>query len=76
MSGERLLFKQGLSRNRNVFVIQLDEAGKISFEKLIDDKDARLPLMVSTPLINDANDNLLFYAKRGTKKQLVRVAIQ
>ncbi|WP_273568879.1 hypothetical protein [Maribacter halichondriae] len=76
LSGERLLFKQGLSRNRNVFVIQLDKAGKISFEKLIDDKDARLPLMVSTPLINDSNDNLLFYAKRGTKKQLVRVAIQ
>jgi len=76
LTGERLLFKQGLSRNRNVFAIQLDEAGKISFEKLIDDKDARLPLMVSTPLVDAKNDNLLFYAKRGTKKQLVRVAIQ
>lgn len=76
LSGERLLFKQGLSRNRNVFAIQLDEAGKISYEKLIDDQDARLPLMVSTPLVDAKNDNLLFYAKRGTKKQLVRVAIQ
>ncbi|MFH6602922.1 hypothetical protein ACEZ3G_05495 [Maribacter algicola] len=76
LSGDRLLFKQGLSRNRNVFAIQLDEGGKISFEKLIDDKDARLPLMVSAPLVDTKNDNLLFYAKRGTKKQLVKVAIQ
>ncbi len=73
LSGERLLFKQGLSRNRNVFTIQLDENGKVSFEKLIDDKDARLPLMVNIPLIDGDKDRLLFYAKRGTKKQLVSV---
>ena len=73
LSGERLLFKQGLSRNRNVFTIQLDENGRISFEKLIDDKVARLPLMVSLPYIDKSTDQILFYAKRGTKKQLVRV---
>ncbi|MBM1105373.1 hypothetical protein JQC67_04385 [Aurantibacter crassamenti] len=76
MSGERLLFKQGLSRNRNIFTIQLDENGKISFEKLIDDKEARLPLMVNIPLINTDKDQLLFYAKRGTKKQLVKVGFK
>jgi|GEM_PF-394746 len=73
MTGDRLLFKQGLSRNRNVFSIQLDENGKISFEKLIDDKEARLPLMVNVPLIDTEKDQLVFYAKRGSKKQLVRV---
>ena len=75
LNNERLIFKQGLSRNRNVFVIQLDEEGKMSYEKIIDDKEARLPLMVSKPLMDSTDDKVLFYAKRGTKKQLVNVAI-
>ncbi len=75
LNNERIIFKQGMSRNRNVFVIQLDKNGKMSYEKIIDSKEARLPLMVSKPLM-DFNDNaVLFYAKRGTKKQLVNVSI-
>ncbi|UCD60941.1 MAG: hypothetical protein JSV59_13965 [Flavobacteriaceae bacterium] len=75
LNNERIIFKQGFSRNRNVFVIQLDKHGKMSYEKIIDDKEARLPLMVSKPLM-DFNDNaVLFYAKRGSKKQLVNVSI-
>lgn len=73
LSGDRLIFKQGLSRNRNVFVIKLDANGHLSYKKLIDVKDARLPLMVSMPLINTVENRILFYAKRGTKKQLVKV---
>ncbi|WP_282055613.1 hypothetical protein [Maribacter luteus] len=76
LPGDRLLFKQGLSRNRNVFVINLDAQGHISYKKLIDDKEARLPLMVSKPLFNVHNNEVVFYAKRGSKKQLVRVLIQ
>ncbi len=75
LNKERIIFKQGLSRNRNVFVIQLDELGQMSYEKIIDSKDARLPLMVSSPLIDAPEGKILFYAKRGTKKQLVNVAI-
>jgi len=75
LAGERLLFKQGLSRNRNVFVIKLDENGRLSYKKLIDDKDARLPLMVSMPLVNTLENKILFYAKRGSKKQLVKVSL-
>ncbi|WP_422858358.1 hypothetical protein ACOKFD_13265 [Flagellimonas sp. S174] len=74
INNERLIFKQGLSRNRNVFLISLDEAGKMDYEKIIDDKEARLPLMVSKPLKNLDSSNMLFYAKRGTKKQLVKVS--
>ncbi|MDT0606081.1 hypothetical protein [Croceitalea rosinachiae] len=73
INGERLVFKQGLTGNRNVFLISLDEIGKLDYEKVIDAKDARLPLMVSKPLIDVNEDELLFYAKRGTKKQLVKV---
>ncbi len=75
LNNERLIFKQGLSRNRNVFVIQLDKQGKMSYEKIIDDKEARLPLMVSKPLMDFNDDAVLFYAKRGTKKQLVNVSV-
>jgi hypothetical protein len=76
LNNERLIFKQGLSQNRNVFVIQLNEQGKMSYEKIIDSQEARLPLMVSTPLINEQDDELLFYAKRGSKKQLVKVGMR
>lgn len=70
---ERLIFKQGFSRNRNVFMISLDENGVMDYEKVIDQQEARLPLMVSKPLKDEAEDKMLFYAKRGSRKQLVKV---
>ena len=73
---ERLVFRQGLSRNRNVFVISLNDKGKMAYEKIIDNQEARLPLMVSKPFIDKTQDQLLFYAKRGSKKQLVEVAFE
>tara|TARA_R110002049_G_scaffold209070_2_gene379649 strand:+ start:3785 stop:5326 length:1542 start_codon:yes stop_codon:yes gene_type:complete len=73
LNNERLIFRQGLGRNRNVFVIKLDEKGFITYDKIIDDKEARLPLMVSKPLTN--KNHILFYAKRGSKKQLVEVKL-
>ncbi|TLP77357.1 hypothetical protein [Maribacter sp. ACAM166] len=76
LSDDRIMFKQGMSRNRNVFLIRLDENGHMNYSKVIDDTEARLPLMVSRPYINRLNDELMFYAKRGTKKQLVQVAIK
>ncbi|WP_375326038.1 hypothetical protein [Flagellimonas sp. GZD32] len=73
INNERLIFKQGFSRNRNVFIISLDENGSIDYEKIIDSKEARLPLMVSKPLKDDRENKMLFYAKQGNKKQLVKV---
>ncbi|UJH68911.1 hypothetical protein [Allomuricauda sp. SCSIO 65647] len=74
INGERLIFKQGLSSNRNVFLISLDENGKMDYERIIDAQEARLPLMVSKPLKDEDDDEMLFYAKRGNKKQLVKIA--
>ena len=71
IANERLIFKQGLSRNRNLFVICLDQEGALKYEKVIDGAEARLPLMVSKPLDLEDKSHLLFYAKRGSKKQLV-----
>ncbi len=76
MSKERIMFKQGYSRNPNMFVIKVDFDGELSHKKLVDDKDVRLPIMVSRPLIDKVSDNLLFYAKRGSRKQLVRVSVR
>ena len=73
INNERLIFKQGLSRNRNVFLISLDENGVMDYEKIIDQHEARLPFMVSKPFKNLPENNMLFYAKRGSKKQLVKV---
>lgn len=73
INNERLIFKQGLSRNRNVFLISLDENGVMDYEKIIDQEEARLPLMVSKPLKDNGDHTMLFYAKRGNKKQLVKV---
>ncbi len=76
LSNERIIFRQGYSRNRNVFLIKLDAQGNMSYEKFIDDKDARLPLMVSLPYTNKQDNSMLFYAKRGSKKQLVKVSFK
>ncbi|WP_041326918.1 hypothetical protein [Robiginitalea biformata] len=76
LNNERLIFRQGLSRNRNVFLIRLNPEGRISWEKIIDQSEARLPLMVSKPLVEEDEDRLYFYAKRGSKKQLVSVHIR
>lgn len=76
ISAERIMFKQGLSRNRNIFLIKLDVNGHMSFEKAIDSKEVRLPLMVSRPLVDNTTDEMLFYAKRGNKKQLVQVGFK
>lgn len=76
IGGERLIFKQGLSRNRNVFLISLDADGKLDYERIIGAEEARLPLMVSKPLKDEKDDELVFYAKRGNKKQLVKVAFK
>jgi len=73
INNERLIFKQGLSRNRNVFLISLDENGVMNYEKIIDQQEARLPFMVSMPLKDAQENKMLFYAKRGGKKQLVKV---
>jgi len=73
---QRVIFKQGFSRKRNVFVIRLDSEGEMSYEKVMDASEARLPLMVSKPLVNEAEDELLFYAKQGSRKQLVSVGVK
>jgi len=73
---DRIIFRQGFSRNRNLFLIKLDAKGAMSYEKIIENKDARLPIMVSIPLIIPTDDTMFFYAKRGNKKQLVKVSFK
>jgi len=44
LSKERIRFKQGYSRNPNLFVIKIADDGSLSHKKLIDDKEIRLPI--------------------------------
>ena len=76
ISKQRILFKQGYSRNPNMFVIKVDTEGELSYKKLVDDKELRLPIMVSRPLVKKSDNSLLFYAKRGNRKQLVKVLVK
>jgi len=75
ISKNRIMFRQGYSKNPNMFVIRLDGAGNLKYQKLIDDKETRLPIMVSRPLIHKEDNYLLFYAKRGSKKQMIKVQL-
>lgn len=75
LGNDRIVFKQGYSRTPNMFVIKLDGNGDMAYKKLIDDKEVRLPIMVSRPLIDKSSDQLMFYAKRGSKKQLVKISV-
>ena len=76
MSKERILFKQGYSKNPNMFVIKVNSTGNLTYKKLVDDKEVRLPIMVSRPLVDKTSDTLVFYAKRGNRKQLLRVSVK
>ena len=76
MSKNRILFKQGYSRTPNLFVIKVTASGDLSYKKLIDDKELRLPIMVSKALVRKKDSELLFYAKRGSKKQLLKVGVE
>lgn len=75
IGNDRLMFKQGNSRNRHLFAIALDPSGTLAYRKLIDAREARLPLMVSRPLIEEDQGRLLFYARKGGKKQLLSVGL-
>ncbi|MFS4416160.1 hypothetical protein [Maribacter sp. 2307ULW6-5] len=72
---DRIMFKQGFSKTRNLFLITLDAQGAMTYKKLIDSGEARLPLMVSRPLKRADRGGLTFYAKRGSKKQLVQILL-
>ena len=76
INNQRVIFKQGFSRRRNVFVIRLDSQGEMSYQKVMDASEARLPLMVSRPLVNESEEQLLFYAKQGSRKQLVSIEVK
>ena len=66
--------QDSLTRYR-VMVVAVDDSGR-GFGSGESSITARLPLMVSKPLVNEAEDELLFYAKQGSRKQLVSVGVK
>ncbi len=75
ISKERIMFKQGHSKVPNLFAIKISKSGAMSFGKIVDDKEIRLPIMVSKALVLKEANELLFLARRGSKKVLLKAAM-
>ena len=73
ISKNRILFKRGYSRNPDVYRIDITNEGEMRYEQLINNKEVRLPVMVSKGTTSIQKDAIYFLARRGNRKQLVKV---
>ncbi len=73
ISKDRILFKKGYSRSPNVYMIDVDDQGEMKYKEVVNNKEIRLPVMVSKGVITKKGDAVYFLARRGNKKQVVKV---
>lgn len=73
ISKDRILFKRGYSRSPNVYMIDINDQGEMQYKEVVNNKEIRIPLMVSRGLVSKKGDAVFFLARRGTRKQLVKV---
>lgn len=76
ISGERILFKKGYSKSPEVYMIVIEEDGKLNYVQVTDKKEIRLPVMVSKGQISGDGNSVFFLARRGNRKQPLRVSAQ
>jgi len=75
ISKNRILFKKGYSRSPNVYMIDIDKQGEMTYKEVVNNKDFRYPVMVSKGVQTKKDHTVYFFAKRGNKKQLLKVAL-
>jgi hypothetical protein len=75
ISNNRLMFKESYTRTPDLFLVQLNNAGNLSYKKVLEEDDASAPLMVSRALVNSIKNEVYFLARRGSKKQLFKVSL-
>ena len=75
ISKDRILFKKGYSRSPNLYRIDIDDTGEMQYVQVVNNKAVRLPLMVSKGTISKDQKSIFFLARRGNKKQLVKVRL-
>ncbi|NER13120.1 hypothetical protein GWK08_06695 [Leptobacterium flavescens] len=75
ISKNRILFKKGFSRSPEVYMIRIDGQGEMNYHKVTDNKDIRLPIMVSRGAVLKNAEAAYFLARRGNRKQLVKVML-
>jgi hypothetical protein len=75
ISNNRLMFKESYTRTTDLFLVQLNNAGNLSYKKVLEEDDASAPLMVSRALVNSIKNEVYFLARRGSKKQLFKVSL-
>ncbi|WP_340067224.1 hypothetical protein [Ascidiimonas aurantiaca] len=73
ISGERILFKKGYSKNPEMFILNIDKKGTLSYAKVTSKQEVRLPIMVSKGVVCKDGANAFFLARRGSRKQLIKV---
>ncbi|WP_340201351.1 hypothetical protein [Ascidiimonas sp. W6] len=76
ISGERILFKKGYSKSPEVYMIVVKNNGDLSYKQVTNKKDIRLPVMVSKGVVAPNNESVFFLARRGNRKQPIRVPIE
>lgn len=76
ISGERILFKKGYSTSPEVYMIMIDEDGNLNYVQVTNKKEVRLPVMVSEGLVSANNNAVFFMARRGNRKQIIKVVPQ
>lgn len=74
ISGERILFKKGYSKSPEVYMILIDSQGNLSYTQVTDKKEIRLPVMVSEGVLAPDDQSVFFLARRGNRRQPIRVS--
>ncbi|NAS31774.1 hypothetical protein GTQ40_12375 [Flavobacteriaceae bacterium R38] len=71
ISKNRILFKKGYSKIPNVYMIDINSKGEMTYKEVVNSKDFRFPVMVSKGIVS--NNQVYFLARRGNKKQILKI---
>ncbi|MBT0607260.1 hypothetical protein [Aequorivita echinoideorum] len=76
ISNDRLEFKQGGTKNLNLYAIKINSVGEYSFQSVVDNEDTEVPYFVKEGIITDAaGKNMVFIGRRKSKKQFLKTII-
>jgi len=70
-----LYFRQTKSKKSNLYAITIDEQGKVSYKKLIDDKESKVFYKVNNGIPNLSDDTMILLGKRKKNTRILKVQI-
>ncbi len=75
LSNERINFKNPKLKESNLYVIKIDEKGKLNYKKIIDYKDSEVWYRVSDQIVFPDLKTIIFLGFKKKKKQILKVSI-